>query len=396
MSNTNFTICVCIDQGWILPISKPMRAIRLLSLLICVNASGAMLNSNGSASDTQTQINSASTGDTVLLPSSGSFSWGSAVSIPNTKSITVDGNNSTITLTAAFSLTPKAFGSTTYSRITGFKLNISGSGGLDINDSPTTAWFRVDHCIFTGTLSPIVNMQGQGGTGGGGGVMDHCVFTNIANAQETMHINGWGDGIDAGWTTDVVQSNLLYIEDCTFTGAQGNSSCCFQGYYGTRTSARYNVVNSAMLEQHGTGGSIGVRWWEFYENKLTNMTMCLRAGSGVIFSNTCSSVTLAMMEEDSGYPANYQIGRGKNETLDPAYYWNDSSGETVSLNCSSCCAPGVANMVQLNRDVFNSAKAGYTAFTYPHPLVSGSPTTPVITAALSGGAAMSGTGKLGQ
>ena len=60
------------------------------------------------------------------------------------------------------------------------------------------------------------------------------------------------------------------------------------------------------------------------------MIICLRAGSGIVYGNSCSNVTLAMMEEDSGYPANYQIGRGINQTLDPARYWSNT-GLTVAF-----------------------------------------------------------------
>lgn len=313
----------------------------------------------------QAAINSAANGDTVTVPA-GSGTWSSGVSIPNTKYITLDGGGSTIALSGTLSITPHATGN---SRVTGFTFNCNG-GGVWVYDQLTTACWRIDHCTFTGS-GTIINLYARGA-----GLMDHCTFPSIAAAQETMHLWGWGASDTTGWTTPVAQDHLFYIEDCTFNGAQGNSSCCFQGYYGSRVCARYNSVTGAMYEQHGTAGMMGARWWEFYGNRLTDMVICLRAGSGVVHDNNCSGVNLAMQEEDSGYPAAYQIGRGINNTLDPAYYWNNV-GVTVFLNANNVCAVGVPNMVQLNRDVYASAKPGYTPYPYPHPLISGKPTPPL-------------------
>jgi len=95
--------------------------------------------------------------------------------------------------------------------------------------------------------------------------------------------------------------------------------------------------------------------------------MNLRAGSGVVFSNVVSGANdnstagENLYEEDSGYPASYQIGRGKNGILDPAYCWaNDKLPTSGSGNVTD----GV--------DFYsNTVKPGYTPYTYPHPLVSG-------------------------
>ena len=103
----------------------------------------------------------------------------------------------------------------------------------------------------------------------------------------------------------------------------------------------------------------------------------LRAGSGVVFNNHTSGSTnqgggsVTLYEEDSGYPALYQVGRGKNQSLVPAYVWNNDSTMHVGSGSSN---------VQTNRDFYQSAKPGYTPFVYPHPLQNGqaitSPTAP--------------------
>lgn len=332
------------------------------------------LNSDGSASDTQTQLTSASTGDTVLLPSSGSYTWSAAVSMSGTKGVTLDLNGRTVTLSGAsgkFTINSTSSGSTVNRVTNGAVVRGSGydqyNGPFELADTRTGLGLRVDNITFTGS-NVLINGNGQGI-----GLIDHCSFPSIEAAQETMHWYGMDSG--TGWTTDTGDNlagsaSIFTIEDCSFSGSQGNSSCCFQAYYGARIRARHNTVDGAMLEVHGTPGSEGGRWWEFYDNDLSNMTICIRGGSGIIYGNTGSSVVLAMQEEDSGYPANYQVGRGINQTLDPAYYWSNT-GFTVYFNSASVCAVGVSNMVQLNRDAYNTTRPSYVEYTYPHPLQGG-------------------------
>lgn len=67
------------------------------------------------------------------------------------------------------------------------------------------------------------------------------------------------------------------------------------------------------------------------------------------------------------------------QATEPVYYW----GNTVT--CPGCTAAGTtpntpishSGNIQLNRDYFLSARPGWTAYTYPHPLVSGG--TPIDT-----------------
>ena len=116
-----------------------------------------------------------------------------------------------------------------------------------------------------------------------------------------------------------------------------------------------------------------MRWWEIYNNAFNHINpadnntfqLNLRAGSGIIFNNIGSNgdgshpTRTGMCEEDSGYPPeNYQIGRGTNQTLDPAYYFGNT---TLSLGINSCDAPEQAGMVALNRDVYSSTSASCTS-----------------------------------
>src|SRR5699024_5047697 len=125
-----------------------------------------------------------------------------------------------------------------------------------------------------------------------------------------------------------------------------------QSYYGARVVYRYNTFNYFKVDAHGTNGMIGTRWWEVYKNDFHNQSggnaggegMNMRAGSGIIFGNTESGTmspkpSIGLCEEDSGYPADYQIGRGTggsgHEVLDPAYLWNNAQ----SVSVDACEAP---------------------------------------------------------
>jgi PKD repeat protein len=129
---------------------------------------------------------------------------------------------------------------------------------------------------------------------------------------------------------------------------------------------------------------VGARWWEFYNN--TNVVpsgggnqstyMVVRAGSGVIWNNRViggkndGGGGIELVEEDGGYPALYQIGRGQNQSSFPAYVWgNDSPADDPYSGSSN---------VQLSRDYYQSSPSySYTPYTYPHPLITASGSGPV-------------------
>lgn len=211
------------------------------------------------------------------------------------------------------------------------------------------------------------------------GLIDHNTFVGNSSA-EMIHNYGMGASDTTGWLDDVIPGSaaMLYIEDNTFTyNATGNpayfwGTSAVQSYYGARTVFRHNVCNMSQVDQHGTAGMIGARWWELYDNTFNVVAngnqsnyMQIRAGSGVIFNNHKTGASnqgaglIELLEEDSGYPALYQIGRGKNQVLDPAYVWGNDSSMSVTSGSSN---------VQINRDFYLSQKPNYSPFTYPYPI----------------------------
>lgn len=346
-----------------------MRALLASLFLFPAFGISAILNSDGSAGDTQTQITAAASGDTVLLPASGSFGWAADVSMPSTKAIKLDLNGSTITMSGAavkFKINSHA---TLNNIITnGNWIRGSGfdafSGSFQIEDTASGAAPRVTHITFSGG-DVIVEANGKGAS-----VMDHCVFNGLSSAQEFIHITAYG-GVDAtGWTLDLTQggADMLYIEDCVFNGPASGNVAWIQGYYGAKAAYRYNYFHRVAIDAHGSPGAIGQRWWEIYKNQFTNsLTYGFngRAGSGVCWNNTNYSGTarFGLCEEDSGYPALYQIGRGKNQASDIAYVWGNSN---MPLSVDDCDAPEVPGMVAEGRDVTNIVKVGYSPYQYPY------------------------------
>jgi hypothetical protein len=364
-----------------------MRLFYLILFLSSVEMFAATLNSDGSASDTQAKINSAVTGDTVLLPASGSFTWSSSVSIPSSKGITMDLNGRIVTLSGAsgqFTINSPSSGSTPNRITNGSIVRGSGfnlfNGPFNIGDSRTGVGVVVDRLAFSGS-NVIIAIDGNGK-----GVMHHCTFTVTDQAQEFIHINGWGPTDTTGWTTDSGASlagslNMFVIENNYFAGPTSGNPSWIQAYYGARFAFRFNTNRNVSVDVHGTPGNIGGRWFEIYGNQFTNTSggnqiyaLNIRAGSGIIASNTWTgsdSIAIGIGEEDTGsYPQNYQPGRGLNNTLDPIYVWQNWT--SASLDACECQGGGTAGLVQLNRDVFASARPSYTIATYPHPLISGS------------------------
>jgi hypothetical protein len=371
-----------------------MRWVFIL-MILAIRAHAATINATGvTRSEVNTAITTAVNGDTVVIPP-GSETWTSAI-VVGTKAITIQGAGiglTNITSNIAGSQT-HLFEFTTHATIPTRFTGISFVGGsydhrmFRVDHSVGTQCWRVDHCSFTASESAIfLDLYGDGP-----GLIDHCTFTSPDNT-EFIHLFGNGA---AGWTDNVTPGgpNSIYIEDNTFTnsntGALFFGSSAIQSFLGARTVFRHNSLDFVQVDQHGTAGDIGARWWEIYENTFNipargasggqDKYMDIRAGSGVIFNNhttgASSNAKIVLREEDTGYPALYQVGRGINQNLSPAYLWgNDATMPVVGSNdvlldrdfFVSTSQP--SNMVrwQLTTDT-GSTTYNYSPYTYPHPV----------------------------
>jgi hypothetical protein len=326
----------------------------ILGIFVCLPAGAATTSVNCSnASTVNTALGNANSGDTVMCTGSG---WSSGtVTIPNNKNITLNGNGMTVSGSGRVNLPSSA---NFNGRVTNFTFTTTTREAISTGGNFTDKPWRLDHCTFNVSTAIML-------TGPGPGLIDHVTATNMTNFIQMIEPgrnNGDETPSDSGWTWNNAHTpgspNALYIEDSTFSNPSNDvwdGACVFQGYTGARIVARYNKLNAVMLEAHGNEGWVGTRWWEYYNNTSISSgkgkwAICNRAGSGIIFNNSGPMEFIMLGEEDSGYPANYQIGRGQNQTSLPAYVWNNSV--TPLLNAAGYCAGVQSGMVQLNRDVF--------------------------------------------
>jgi len=405
----------------------------ILSALFVTAARAKTVNAAScSQSDVQAAINSTSSGDTVVVPG-GACTWNSKVTVSSSQQITLNGQGTTTINWGSSGGLSVTAGTSANTFITGFTFNGAFTNGgypisIATSASPLTMAFR----FYSNTLncgSPSAPSTFIGISGLGPGLIDHNSFSCGHGADEMIHILGVGPDDDSGWYDAVSAGgpNMIFLEDNTFSDSGGAGASALQSYFGARTVARHNTFTNTQIDQHGSG-MIGARWWEFYNNTFTTQDgICLRAGSGVVFSNTTTG-SIRMTQEFGSYPAEWQVGQGQEivhgsatncSTNGPpgcyfGYVWNDV---IPSLNTTQGCAAGEANMIKFERDVYaqndggNGVRSGtyasipatcsiyqgywatdqntlyqctatntwtryYTPYPYPHPLTQGGPAPP--------------------
>src|SRR4051812_39594951 len=128
-------------------------AIFLLLVLVWEAKAATVTPPSCSSTDVQNTINNAADGAVVLLPTCTTTTWNTTVIIPNTKGITLDGNNlivmrgSLADWSPLIKISPNASTST---RVTRFNMSdTKSSQGYFITTSggnESSAKFRIDHC----------------------------------------------------------------------------------------------------------------------------------------------------------------------------------------------------------------------------------------------------------
>ncbi len=255
-----------------------------------------------SATDVQAAINSASAGDTVIVPS-GSATWSSTVTI--TKGITLvgggnTGGTTTITQggganTAMLSVSPNTGASVTVKNFTFVE---------SYNDNPTSSFiqWRSQPNSFWRCCSNIITCIGGMSVFGsdvGTGLIDNNNFTFAQN--DCVSIFGTGDGTSA-WnygttygTTNYVffEHNIVNSTDTSVYLPDGVIDC----YGGAKFVFRYNIITNAGWGWHGcdSGGYRSTHSYEIYENTVVYnganppywaYVFNSRGGTGLVWSNT--------------------------------------------------------------------------------------------------------------
>ena len=212
--------------------------------------------------DVQSAVNSAVSGDIVLVPA-GTATWTEAVTIPSTKKITLQGAGMGVT---KINRSPQGTAVDLLmsgSRLTGF----SFTEGVIVVDGD--GW-RIDHCelVFAAFTSGI-RVSGSREDQHPVGVIDRCVCTNMR-----VSVHGW-NGLLAHkiWAQPLAlgTNNAVFVEDNIFTGTVHSNA--MDGNYGCRYVFRYNTLNDIYVEAHSVQGTHrAARSWEIYHNTLIRQT----------------------------------------------------------------------------------------------------------------------------
>ncbi len=389
-----------------------------------------------SSSAVGTAINSASAGDTVLIPA-GDCTWTAQLMV--TKGVSLLGAGQGLTIirdnvakdgSGNSRLMVFTVNSPNTFRIANFTLVGQAPDSSSYNKGHialygTTKSFRVDHITVNSPQTSIIRADGDLW-----GVIDHITVTGNAAILQVSHPNwgGSGDYGDESWADPLYlgTEKAIYVEDCTFT-ANGNpySTAAMDGVAGGRVVFRYNKLTQANTTSHGVDSSQryrSIRSQEIYNNTYTfpsnmpaDFIAWFRGGTGVMFNNTVnvpaglnnmakhsnlrdsgsyspwgkcdgSSPYDLNTSGQSGYRCVDQPGSGTSRnlagnptpsatanTVDPIYVWNNTLNGTAN-NCGvwGC---GDDGHVKASRDIiFGTPRPGYVPYTYPHPLQKGTGT----------------------
>jgi hypothetical protein len=291
---------------------------------------GATINAPScSVSDVQSAINSASSGDTVVVPS-GSCTWSTQVAF--TKGITLqgqtactgsgdpygstsgvitctDGTNITLTYTGnGGTLYVTSASATNFVTITGFTFIVgasNSSGQVRVSGTHGQVSFRIHHNHFQWISGGRALWADTGY-----GLIDHVFWddTNPASgsgAGGPLDIGGWRTGMGYyNWNdpTNFGSNQAIYVEQCyylsnkTSPGTEG----FYDAYYGAKIVNRFNtIVGNQAGGWHGTdsGGFRSGVYGEEYFNSISNSTGTtlwlgnMRGGTILLFDNTVGGST---------------------------------------------------------------------------------------------------------
>lgn len=284
----------------------------LILLALALPAQAADINAAScSQADVQAAINTAVSGDRVLVPACGITSWTITVSIPST-AITLQGNgigSTNILCDLTSSCLTLNLPGTGKTRITGFTLDGNGLTRTGTNALINIVGhgfnsFRIDHNRFLNAKARLLTYQGDGQDVSG--VIDNNTFENAGLATQgytllCAGVVGSGSGsapenIAFDRALGLGTNDNIFLETNTFiwTGTWVDGPGTAGG--GCRYVFRYNTIQGSEIGNHGadSGGRRGVINAEIYNNTMTNVPgfnqrfAHFRSGVLTMFGNTAT------------------------------------------------------------------------------------------------------------
>jgi hypothetical protein len=382
---------------WVLP-----SFVYLLTLLFGREAQANTINAAScSQTDVQAAINSANSGDTVVVPSCGATTW-TSVSISG-KNLTLQGqttcigtpasaciDNTNITTTGAgLQVTASA---TNFVTIAGFTFTVNSpdqnNGGIVLVASSATQGqvsfrFHHNHVITSSTSGAVGIVTVQYAYG----LIDHTVFDDSGSGEHALGIQGdWAHAGFLAWNRPLSlgTNNAIYIEDSTFN-LTNQTDGLVDGYTGGRIVFRHNnviqngsgAIGADNIGFHGTDSGSYRSFFsvEIYGNTFTNnsggtmTSFRSRGGTALVYNNawaggSWNGITLQNYRADgSGNNSTWQNCNGTNwqlGSIDPT----TTQGRTNSGN-------GGTYWLIANRDTTTNSVT--TAFFDNNPGGSGGP-----------------------
>jgi hypothetical protein len=399
----------CVALTWL---STPRAA-----LAFSLDTAAKVAITNGSQVDVQTAINAAAVtiGWTVTIPA-GSFTWASTVTV--SKPIRLRGAGASLT-TISGGASPKL---TIIKQpaavvwVSDLSFIANGDEGIEVVGPWTARPFIVSDCVFNVSGGRAFRVMTNGG------LIYNCTFNGefgfndeAIQDKQPSDTQSW-NAPDTIGTNDTTGERNLYIEDCTF------NSMPLQGMDfddASRVVVRHSKFMNSAITSHGADTSaVGLRHFEIYDNEFrytfagndpnakdVGYFMFIRGGTGVITDNVIDNIIstewgnkteiqltvqsisrVGQIACQTTYPALRQVGQsfdGSSYFTDPIRIWNNTgTGNYIDPDISQYepdeCGNNqkIEDYIQANRDYVVSARPGYTKYTYPHPLRSGTSSRP--------------------
>jgi hypothetical protein len=271
-------------------------AFQALLFIAAFNASArSIVASSCSLPHVQAAVNSASYGDTVVVPE-GTCTWSSAISLSNNITLQGAGTSNPATIIKVNNMSTTMVQIKGQARVTNIKflfedtVNTHEAGIVRVSGKN---WV-IDNChIEHGRGGYGIWAQSESAADSPAGLIQSCTFID-----SRVLVNGVGNSFGAQhqeWyeSDNLGSADAVYVENCTHTrNVTGN---VIDGNRGGRYVFRYNTIYNSEVQAHAVQSTSnrGFRTWEVYGNSfISNRTdfykrpVFLRSGTGVIFSNT--------------------------------------------------------------------------------------------------------------